>query len=178
MARLIVCRRVEDRSDARPQLCVQIGLGRPLRLGDVAVQTAIEVHATGLERKRSEMVVVRLREPRTEVADHAPQRISGVEAGLGRQTCHSVRALHLEHQCMHEVLGQLIDADEQTVPPSFNADRLAIDAEETSPVGLELDGDIEWGLGSSSEVIDPVVERGASDRIPNALLEQDRQRSI
>jgi hypothetical protein len=39
------------------------------------------------------MIVVRLRESRTEVADLAPQRISGVEAGLGRKTRHSVCGL-------------------------------------------------------------------------------------
>ena len=177
-ARLIVGRRVEDRPDARPQLRVQIGLGRPPRLGNVAVQTAIEVHATCLEGKRSEMVVVGLRESRTEVADHALERISGVEAGFGRKTRHSVCGFHLEDECMHEVLGQLIDTDEQTMPLALDANRFAVDAEEPSPARPEFDGDLERGLGPSSEVMDPAVDGGASDRMSDALLEQDRQRSV
>jgi hypothetical protein len=79
---------------------------------------------------------------------------------------------------MHEILGQLIDADEQTVPLALDPNRLAVDAEEPAPARPELDGDLERGLGSSSEVMDPVVDRGASDRMSDPLLEQGRKRSI
>ena len=78
---------------------------------------------------------------------------------------------------MHEVLGQLIDADAQTVSLAHDPNRLAVDGEEPAPARPKLDGDLERRLGSSSEVMDPVVDSGAADRMSDPLLEQGRQRS-
>jgi len=140
-----------------------MGLGRPRRLGDIAVQAAIEVHPAGLKGDRSEMVMVYLGESRAEVANDAVERVSGVKAGLSLKSRHSLCGLDRKHERMHDVLGLLIDTDQKTVPLSFDADRLAVDAQEPSPARPQLGRDLEWCLGLPAQFIDPVVERGATD---------------
>jgi len=103
------------------------------------------------------------------------ERVSGVEASLGLKARHFICGLDRKHERMHDVLGLLIDTDQKTVPLSFDADRLAVDAQEPSPARPVLGRDLEWCLGLSAEFIDPVVEGGATDRTPDALLEQDGQ---
>jgi hypothetical protein len=57
----------------------------------------------------------------------------GVEARLGLKAGESVGSLGLEHERVHDVLGRVIDSDEQTVPSGPDEDHLAVDAEKPTP---------------------------------------------
>lgn len=79
---------------------------------------------------------------------------------------------------MHEILGWVIDADEKTALVALDADDLAVDAEKTSPLRLQLHRDLKRRLGALSEFLHPVVERDARQRATESLLEHHREHAI
>ena len=109
------------------------------------------MHTTGLEGRRPEVVAVCLDEPGAEVGDHAGQRMTRVEARLGRKPDEPVGGLCLEHERVHDVLGRMIHSDEQAVPPAPDEDHLAVDAEKPTPGGPQLDRHLERGLCLTAE---------------------------
>jgi hypothetical protein len=129
------------------------------------------VHATGLKGDGSKMVMVRLSKPRPEVGNDTQQRIAGVETRLRLQAREAVRVLDRQHERVHEVLGGVVDADEQAVLLAVDEDHLAVDAQEPAPLGGELDGDLEPRFGARSEFEHPAVEREARHGFPQPLLE-------
>jgi hypothetical protein len=101
------------------------------------------------------MVMVRLSKPRPEVGNDTQQRIAGVETRLRLQAREAVRVLDRQHERVHEVLGGVVDADEQAVLLAVDEDHLAVDAQEPAPLRRELDGDLERRFGARSEFEHP-----------------------
>jgi hypothetical protein len=85
-ARVVIRRCVKHLSNPFSQLRVERRFDGPFRFGDIAVQAAIEVDAACLEGDHSEVVPVYLSETWREVGDHAPQRVSGVEASFSLES--------------------------------------------------------------------------------------------
>lgn len=124
------------------------------------------------------MIPVALGEARAEVRDHSRERVAGVETRLGGELRETIRRLRIEHQRVHEILGRVIDADQKTALVALDADNLAVDPEEASPLRLQLHGHLKRRLGALSELLHPAVERDARQRTTESLLEHHREHAI
>ena len=118
-------------------------------------------------------------ERRCSIADQALERVAGHHDGLSYEPGEPLFAFVVEHQCVHHVLGDLVDTDEQTVFLAADEDRFAVDAQHPTPSGrTQFGGDIERCLGGGADLIDPAVDRIPRYRSPQPALQQRGQRPI
>lgn len=130
------------------------------QLGNVLVKPAVDVDAAQLQRHSGEVVAADLDEPRAAVAHQAAQRVAGSCHRLVDQPAEAVGSLGGQRQGVHEVLGGLVDADQQTALLASDPDGLAVHAEDPAPRRRPCRcGDLQGGLGPTAQIVDPAVER-------------------
>ena len=74
-------------------------------------------------------------ERRCSITDEALERVAGHHDGLSYEPGEPLFAFVVEHECVHHVLGDLVDTDEQTVLLAADEDRFAVDAQHPTPSG-------------------------------------------
>src|SRR5680860_1118954 len=94
------------------------------------------------------------------VRDQSLEGIAGIELGLDDELGELLPGLFFTDERVDDVLGLMVDTDEQTAFLSCDRDRLAVHAKEAAPSRRgELSRHLERRLGARSDLVDPGVER-------------------